>query len=267
MPLLPSRFPTKLRPRVDFAPEAFRKLIGTHGLTLRWEMQAECPCSLPVTSYGGPYAISEPKAVGTPRPDCPTCKGSGYRFHSAQEIKAVVTSAAQNPDRFRQYGEMASGMISVSTLPEHRLNLGDRLTPLDSVQRYREQHVYEAGTAINRTRYPIKPRILDLSAGLVELGVLDLYVTDATGVAAPGGARVEGVDFTISDDGGIEWINAPSDGARWSVSYTANPRYLIKDLPHPFRDTIVKTKLPAPVFSSLPINAMCALEFLASGGF
>jgi len=266
MPLLPSRFPAKLKPRIDFSPNNLRIFIGTNGLALRWEQAAECPCRRDVADYGGGFTGST-QDVSQPRSDCPTCQGRGYRYHSAQEIKANITSAAQHPDRFAQYGEMASGMISVTTLPEHRLNLGDRITPLQSVQRFRETHLYDDAIPVSQTRYPIKVRELDVIPAPLNVGVLDLYVTNAAGVAEVGGEKVEGVDYTITAEGKIQWINAPEVGASWSVSYYATPRYIVKDIPHPFRDTMIKTKALSPIFASLPINATCVLEFLDSGGF
>lgn len=273
---LPSRYPVKQIPRVDFRPAEFRKLVATHGLDISWEQAAECPCERRSAGLGLTLDAGMGGNVGSTRQarvDCPTCNGSGYRYHSLQNIKGVVTSAAQNPDRFRAYGEMAKGMISLSVLAEHRLNLGDRITLRDDpdlpeveapVQLYRETHTYE-GEDPSSTRYPIFGRTLDLDGGEVVHDVMDLFVTDIDGIAQLGGEKVKGVDYTVDGSGQIAWINPPVVGARWSVSYYGRPVYVVTDLPHPFRDTKIKFKKVSQSFSSLPINAMCALEFLSPG--
>jgi hypothetical protein len=265
MPILPSRFPVKLLPRVDFRPEEFRKLVRTHGLELTWQQSSECPCSRQSVGLGLVLDADLGSNTGTTRQarvDCPSCEGKGYLFHSSQGIRGVITSAATHPDRFKVYGEMASGMVSLSVLPEHRLNLGDRVTLGDSVQLYRETHTY-SGEDPSSTRYPIVERTLDLTAP-VTTGVMHAYQADADGTAPLGGDLVEGVDFNVVG-GALAWINPPVVGARWSISYYSNPVYLVTDLPHPYRDTIVQTKAPSPSFASLPLNAMCTLEYLVTG--
>ncbi len=275
MPVLPSFFPVKLVPRADMLGKHFRKMIAQKGLHLSWEHATECPCERRTVDMGLALDAGMGGNVGSTRQarvDCPTCGGRGYRYHSTQNIRGVVTSAAQNPERFRSYGEMARGMISLTVNAEHRLNLGDRLTLRDDpdlpeteapVQLYRETHVY-GGEDPSGTRYPIHTRTLKLAGGDATHNVMDLYVTDAAGIAQAGGEKTVGVDFTV-DNGLVDWINPPAVGARWSISYYGRPVYLVTDLPHPFRDTLIKTKLPTVTFESLPINAMCALEFLVPG--
>jgi len=271
----PSRKLAKILGRVDFFPEEFRARIQSHGLDIYWEMASECPCMRPSAGMGLVLDAGLGTNEGTTRQaraDCPKCKGTGYRHHSGQNIKGQVTGATQHPDRFRTYGEMATGMISLTVNAEHRLNRGDRITLRDDpalpetaapVQLYRETHTYE-GEVASATRYPVYTRTLDTTPPM-DLGVVDLYVSDADGIAQPGGERVAGVDFTVDGDGKIQWINPPVAGARWSISYYGRPVYLVVDLPHPFRDTKIQLKHPAQQFTSLPINAMCALEFLATG--
>lgn len=272
MPSLISRFPAKLTPRVDFRASEFRKLIGTHGMPLLWEAAAECPCARGSAGLGLTLDASIGANTGTTaqaRRDCPVCSGRGYKYHSSQYIRGVVTGAGFTPDRMRAYGESARGTISLSVLPEHRLNLGDRITikaetetpsSAVSVQLYRETKVYK-GEAATALRYPIVRRALD-TVPPQELGVMDLHVAGLDGLALANGARAEGVDFTVVN-GEIAWSNPPANGARFSVSYYAHPVYLVTDLPHPFRDTQVLFKRPAPNFTSLPLNATCTLEFMA----
>jgi hypothetical protein len=277
MPTLPSRFPVKTVPRADMMGKHFRKMIAQKGLHLSWEHSAECPCERRSAGLGLTLDADVGGNVGSTRQatvECPTCGGRGYRYHSKQNIRGVVLGATQNPDRFRAYGEMAKGMIGLTVNAEHRLNLGDRMTLRDDpdlpeteapVQLYRETHTYE-GEEPSTLRYPIKVRTdLDLVGGLATLGAVDVYVTDADGIAQAGGEKVVDVDFTVDANGAVAWINPPAVGARWSISYYASPVYIVTDLPHPFRDTLIKFKLPTVKHESLPIHAMCTLEFLVRG--
>ena len=263
MPFLKPRTPTKQKPRVDFDIDDLRTFIATNGMEVVWEMVTECPCVEPLNTYGMDEG-SKTVDAGKSNPDCPTCDGRGYFFHSKQEVVAQITSAVSDPDRFRDYGEMASGMISLTTYPENRLNLGDRITLTKSVMRTDESHKYR-GENPSSTRYPIKVRELDLESGPLDLGVLNIWVADAAGVADLSGEKVEGVDFNITAEGKIEWINPPDADGFWSISYYATPRYLVERLPHPYRDTYIERKQVTPKFTSLPVNAHCKLEFLASG--
>lgn len=258
--ILPSRFPTKLIPRVDFVPEEFRKMIRTHGLLLEWEMAAQCACNLPGQRYG--LGSGTTSNQGNKRTGCPTCKGSGFRYHSKQEIRGLITAARQNPRPYNNYGAIDIGSVSLSVNPEHRLNKNDRITVLESTQRYTEKHLYEGGT-ISALRYPIVVRTVD-TVPPQTFGVIDCYATDVEGIAQVGGEKVEGVDFTVTN-GQINWINRPDVGAYFAVSYYARPVYIVRDLPHPYRDTNILFKNPTQTFVNLPLNVICALESQGTG--
>jgi len=275
VPIIPSEFPAKATPRVDFRAGLFRKMVLTHGLDVTWEMSSECPCDMQNTALGMTLTDiaggAQKGGTGQPRPDCPTCGGSGYRYHSSQPIKGLVLGAVRDPDR-KAAGEIDSGMIRLSVLPEHRMTLGDRITMTDdpdladtsaTVHLYRETHYY-SGEAVSTPRYPVLQRALATDPAQT-LGVMDIYVTDADGVAQLGGERVEGVDFTVTAAGGIEWVTPPVVGGRWSVSYYASPVYVVTDIPHPHRDTRIGTKRPTALFESLPLQYICTLEYLTTG--
>ena len=275
MPTIPSEFPAKATPRVDFRPALFRKMILTHGLDVTWEMSAECPCDMRNTALGMTLTDIaggvQKGGTGQPRPDCPTCAGSGYRYHSSQPIKGLVLGAVRDPDR-KGGGEIDTGMIRLSVLPEHRMSLGDRITMTDdpdnadtsaTVHLYRETHYYD-GEAVSTPRYPVLQRALKTDPAQT-WGVMDIYVTDADGIAQAGGERVEGVDFTVTDAGAIAWVTAPAIGGRWSISYYAAPVYVVTDALHPHRDTRVGIKRPVPLFESLPLQYTCTLEYLTTG--
>lgn len=268
MSTFPSREPTKLRPRVDFDPERFRKLVFTKGVDLEWEQCAECPCSRNSNDFELTLDYSTSSAsTGESRPDCALCDGRGYFWHSPQPIRAVLTSGSSKTDAYAIYGEYGRGMVSVTTLPEHLPAYGDRFTVLNSVMVYRETRT-RSSNAVESLRYPAQTRTLDLATGETEARILRLQFADAQGVSDAANTLVEGVDFVVSPDGALDFSlgdangSAPVEGIRYSVSYFARPRYYVASHPHTHRDSTRKRKQPAETPLMLPIQVECSLEFM-----
>lgn len=264
---LPSRQPTKLGPRVDFRPEEFRKFFFKAGLNLVWEQAQECPCKRPTADYSLQVSLNSTARTHESRVDCAKCKGRGYFYHSSQTVRAIVTSASENPERFRLYGEFATGMINISLLPEHLPSYGDRFTMSDSVLLYRETKIRTA-QAVEEPRFPIVTRSLDLSTGGTQVGVLNLHRSNLDGTCTDAGALVEGTDFVVNASGNLDFTlgdsngNAPTTNTRYAVSYYAHPRFVVVDHPHAFRDTFIKQKSTTVDFKPLPIQCNAKLEFL-----
>lgn len=265
--ILQGRQPVKLIPRADFRPEEFRKRIFSHGLPVTWEQSAECPCSQQTGDYG--FTLSgggNAEHMTQNRPDCPACNGRGYIYHSAQEIRAIITHAKINDERFGPVGaaEYGRGLIGVTLLPEHLPALGDRFTLKASSIVFRETIV--RGTApTDTTRYPITSRGHDLAGGVLSFGVRYMIASNAEGVVNPANILVEGSAFQIDDQGRIEWIDAaqtPVEGSRISIEYYANPAYIVLDHPHSTRDTRMKFKSPTEFHQELPVYCEAGLEFL-----
>lgn len=269
---LPSRVPTKLGPRVDFKPEEFRKFLFKAGIKLKWEQAQECPCkrrSDEVTLDVG-FSVPTSSRTAENRIDCPVCKGKGYFHHSPQTVVAGVTSAVENPERFRPYGSVAPGMISITLLPEHLPSWGDRFTMLDSVILYRETREREA--VVESLKLPIVSRSLDLAQGPRDVAVLHAHKANANGTTTSALGLDIGTDFSVTVDGEIDWTlgdaagTAPAVGDRYAMAYYAHPRYIVIDHPYAFRDTFVKKKLPTETFAPLPVLCNARLEFLGTEG-
>jgi hypothetical protein len=279
-----SRRPKKLSPRVDFAPSEFRKMVFTHGLRLTWEQAVECPCKRSAADdlvVSGNNLIDILETAGEKgttfenRQECPACHGRGYLYHSPQEIRAICTRVGETPDAWKEWGEWARGALFLSTLPEHITGFHDRITLLDSVLVYRETLRRTGG--IDALRYPIKTRVLDTGSvedptesDPISVDVLYAIKADADGaVDAETSVLTKVTDYTVTEDGKIKWIaegNPPDVGSFFSISYYAAPRFVVVDIPHAFRDTWIGTKTALPYFASLPVNAMCRLEYLVSRG-
>lgn len=265
--ILQGRQPQKLAPRPDFRPEEFRKRIYSHGLPVKWEQSAECPCSQEAGDYGFTIAGGGSSSKLTQnRPDCPACKGRGYIYHSAQELRAVVTHAKVNDERFGPLGaaEYGRGLIGLTLLPEHLPALGDRFTLLASSIVFREV-ITTTGAAFERLRYPVTLRSHDLAGGAVSFGVRFMIQSDGGGVVDPTATLEEGSAFQVDAGGRIEWLDLaqkPVAGVRLSVEYYAHPVYTVLDHPHSTRDTRIQFKAPSEYHQSLPVYAEAGLEFL-----
>lgn len=269
---LPSRSPDKITPRVDFRPEDFRKLVFQRGMDLKWEQAQLCPCRRPVQDYVGSRFGDAGGTLGVkgessePRADCELCGGDGYFWHSPQTVKALVTRASSTPEAYNAWGEQARSHIFITLLPEHLPSFLDRFTMINSVLTFRESRLRKTGT-LEALRYPIVTRSLDLSTGPTNVNVLHLQAADANGLTTASGTLVQGTDFEVTD-GKIDWTlgiaagTAPPEGARYSVSYYASPRYLVTDHPHVARDTFQQVKTTSPTFTPLPIQCSAALDFL-----
>ncbi len=262
-----SRRPTKVRPRVDFNMEEYRKLVFAKGVDLTWEQCAECPCSRSASEFTLNLIESTTQTTGEARPDCELCDGVGYFWHSPQTIRAIVTGGSANTDKYAVYGEYARGMVSVSTLPEHLPAYGDRFTVLESVMVFRETRTRTAN-AVESLRYPIQARTLDLAGGLETVRVLRLQYADAQGLSQIANNLTEGVGFEITQSGEIDFSlgdtagTAPAAGTAYSIAYFARPRYYVADRPHTHRDSVNIRKSPTESPLALPVQVQCSLEFM-----
>lgn len=262
-----SRRPSKVRPRVDFNMNEYRKLVFAKGIDLEWEQCAECPCSRDSTSFTLNLIESTSQTTGEARSDCTLCEGVGYFWHSAQPIRAIVTGGSSSTDKYAVYGEYARGMVSISTLPEHLSAYGDRFTVLNSVMVFRETRTRTA-QAVESLRYPIQARTLDLENGVQIVRVLRLQYADAQGLSTLNKSLTEGVDFEITAQGAIDFSvgdalgTTPTQGQRFSVSYFARPRYYVADHPHTHRDSVYIRKSTTESALTLPVQVHCSLEFM-----
>lgn len=290
MPTITSFEPPKLGPRSDADVFELRRNILKYGHEVEWQMATVCPCgrkmsgtSNQLAAGGLPTGTSTLHTIDTreKRVSCTECKGSGVLYHSKQTIKALVLDASRDPDRWRLYGEHATGSLQFTTLPEHLPGFADRFVLKTNVMVYRERRKREGST--DSLRYPIVTRTIDVGtegspsvATTQTLNVLSCRKADSTGTIVSGELQ-GGVDFVITSDGKIDWTGgsrggstAPAVGDYYSVHYYIHPVYVVKTFPYQFRDTLVKrggqtsagTKTPAVRFESMPTKCLAWLEFL-----
>ncbi len=263
--------PPKLNPRGDIYETEIRKAFFAKALPLTWQTWTPCPCgalaTLPVP--GAPLQLKTREK----RADCPGCKGTGLNYSAGQPIRGIVQRAVKSPDRFSPAGILGAGYVSITILPEDSPGYLDRYTMTGSGMVFHDVRTRKA--TVDELRYPVFVRPVVTGTAppgsaktpvTQTFGVLRCVRADLNGVFISG-ELAEGTDFDVVS-GNIDWTKgiangkAPVVGARYGISYYANPVYLIKSLPHPVRDTMIAKKAPAPYQISLPVSVDCWLEWL-----
>ena len=274
MPTITALKPGKLIPRQDFDEINFRKEIFVHGLHMKWEMAAPCPCStkLDVTATEQVVYAATQYAEFTreKQTGCTLCSGTGWYYHSTQNIQGIVTGADRTT-KVQQYGVYGSGDVVITLLPVHLPSFMDKFTLKDVVVTYSEVLTKSSGT-LDKTRYAIVQRTMTVGTSPADpttsttttLGGLSIRSADANG-QIEATTYVEGVDFTLTAQGAIDWSvggNTPTAGTRVSVHYYCNPVFIASSFPHVFRDTRVGVTSTTDIPVALPVNVNARLEFL-----
>jgi hypothetical protein len=252
--------------RADFRPEEFRKLIIQKGLKVEWTQNSPCPCSQNSTQYGlNLQNITDVDASpGTNNQSCTVCGGSGLIYHSSQEIRAIMTQGKAD-NNIALSGLRREEDVKFTTMSEHLLSYGDKIKLKNSVIVQNETLTKTASNTVT-LKYPIIRRTLELATGQKTIGVLYCHLANSTGVAIPGAERIEGIHFNVNNSGQIVWLgdaNTPAVGTKYSISYYANPVYIIIDHPHTIRDTFNLFKTDGvETHEALPVQAYGRLAVL-----
>lgn len=246
----------KPKPRVDFIPDEFTKLVETKGYRVAWSRAARCPCP-PINDQ-----------TEQPDPNCTLCRGSGWLYFApaqatvnellvgelnpvqkrivddnAAVIRAIKTGIGTKWNQYDQIGSRMEGTLLATVRPENKLGYYDRITNLDSLIVYQE--ILDADTTATRqTRYPVVQ--------------VNLLRSESTIYTAP-------TDFSINDNGDIVWVTPVTD--RLVCHYLCHPTWLVVEHPHAVRTTqitqkVKKPKTPVGNPTSLPIQAVIKYEFL-----
>ena len=128
---------------------------------------------------------------------------------------------------------------------------------------------------VERLRYPIKAQTVVTSRSdnttpiaSYTMDVLHLR-RSANGLGGP--ALVKGVDYTVTDDGGIDWSKgdvlgtSPAVGTLFSVAYKTWPIFRVMGLPHASRNATIRAKGTGPRHEHLPVQFLARLEQYPEG--
>jgi hypothetical protein len=273
---MPGKFP-QLEPkrpdkvRIEFNPDNLRRMIAQHGLDMKWESAARCPCTRKLTQSTISGDTFEP------RTDCAGCDGEGILHFNSQPIRALGQSASQDPNLFTMYGEHAQGMLRITVLPEHIPGVLDRFTLMNSSFIWNEIRV-RTSDPVDKLRYPAYRRLVDTGQCLdptevkiKAFSVIYCRKADANGELVAG-ELLQDTDFEVTDDGDIDWsigdvlTTAPAVGEKYSMRYFARPVYIARNFPFTHRDQPLKKRRPEEVFTPLVTRVDCWLEHLGSRG-
>lgn len=256
---------TKERPRADFKPGEFDRLIGTKGYRMWWSRRGICPCA-------------NNDQTEQPDPLCKLCRGDGYySFMPDAAVKAgaredgfgnevtvspdgkavliyvVMTAMTQNVEIFEKFGEWVFGTARGTTQPQNKLGYRDRLVSADSEMVWMQVIDYaggDIGVVGKRSK-----------AGLR----FPLVTIDELRSVAK--AFKLGTDFSLTEQGEIHWLpgKAPNAGTRLSMHGTIRPPWVVIEHVNSYRDTLITgggTRLEGQRPVKLPVHAMLKLEFL-----
>ena len=198
-------------PRIaDADPNDLRQQIFDEGLRVRWEKAARCACNFVQRDEAdSAYDVTTTKEGD---PECPECKGVGYLYYGAQEIRALVHDTSADPTWLKIYGELMDGSVSITLLPEHVPSTRDRFVVLDQWRRYSEQKRHE--TNPEPLTYPII--VVPTTVGeagdatiptTINLGILNARRADENGHITDD-PMVVGTDVDVTDDGEVEYLDA-----------------------------------------------------------
>ena len=252
--------------RPDLDPSDFWALLALYGLRATWYTAARCPCGDPSESSGWRL--------------CPVCKGSGWDFFNAQQVRLLATNMRRRVEYGKRPFIAESGTDFLTVRAEHAPAKMDRIV-IEDARIVMSGLFARQSTAADPTevlRYPIAPMTYsDCDGNEKSVGVVHIRAGKGNR-QAPGAALVEGVNFDVTKDGFIDWTRgdydgtAPAaaledgtDGGLFSCYAYVRPCYRVDDWPHAVRDTRIQCGEMVDRPQALPVQFKASLEWLVTG--
>jgi len=263
--------------RVDVDPDKQRRFLYQNGLDCVWERAALCPCGVKGLSVLGAgdlrQALADPATPGdaqTLDPACPVCFGQGVIYYRSETIRALALAMQINYQPQGLVGDYAPGFAAITTYPEQQLAYRDRIRVLDAQVTVQDVKLRTAAT-VEALRFPVVARTLRLTSGDETARTLYAIKTGLDWrVPVSGAVLVEGVDFSITVDGKVDWSlgdvlgTAPVEGARYSITYFANPHFVVVDPGFPRSSRTIKKQV-TDTAKQLAIRSVCRALWLGEG--
>ncbi len=221
--------------RNDLTPSEYERLIDSKGYRATWEKATFCPAR----------SAADPTDHDINHTAC----DQGYVYFDPQEIR-VLMSGIQTRQAYMQPGRLEPGSAMATVKPQYRLSFLDKITLLDSTLRFTE--------LVTRADYGVLDPLKYEVVNVVDCRDRDHVFT-------------YGVDFNLDTNGNIQWIatgQSPVAGGPYTVSYEHHPVYIVTDLAHDIRDTMLASanqSVPKRTeeYAKLPVQAIVKLHFLA----
>ena len=247
-------WPPKLK-RADLKYDELLSTMWNMGVRAVWETRAPCPCG--------------DQGDNSPRESCPVCHGKGFEFILPQEVRITAVGYSKDLDMFNRPVPMfEKGGVMLTFRGEHAPALWDRVTITDSRVTL-SLTTQRAASGVDKLRYPIvAAEFKDADRQPYDVKIFQGRVADATGLG--GAVKTEGVDFTVTPEGNIDWaigevdplhVTAPARGTRYSIVFKTRPVYRVMRFPHAIRDTRTQWKSVDEEPQILPVQAYCELEW------
>jgi hypothetical protein len=253
--------------RVDLIEEDFRNRVWEKGSKVDWQQVCDCPCGTTSTVGGNTSSVRDFPL------DCPLCFGRGKVYTDPQEITVMMTSSSSSEEVYNVWGEFSSGTVYITFLPENLPLEWDKIVLKEGSRLYSESRIRK--NTIEPLRYPIiKRKIVSGSESSSttpvesEVGVTLCYRGIDRGISSTI-PLVEGVDFSVTADGRIDWTlgvtsgKAPKVGERYSVRYFSRPVFVVRDFPYVRRDFYEEVRREL-VYQNYPIKVLAVLEHLGA---
>jgi hypothetical protein len=267
------RFPT-LKPnpdnfRVDLIEDDFRNRVWEKGTLVSWSQACDCPCGTVSDVAGRSSAVRDFPV------NCPMCSGRGKIYTDPQDITVLMTASSSSEEVYNVWGEYSSGTSFFSFLPENLPLEWDKITLKEGSRLFTESRIRKSLGLSDSLRYAIVKRKIvsgseedayvpyeqELGTTLCYKGV-SLGVTDTTPL-------VENVDFSVTEDGLIDWSlgddlgTSPLPGERYAIRYFCRPTFVVRDFPYIKRDfyELVRGGL---VYQNYPIKVLAVMEHLST---
>ncbi len=229
--------------RADFKPEEFTRVILQHGKRVIWRKAMLCPCIRKVTDQADLA--------------CVECDGSGYFYVDPLEIQAVMLAFDKRTRLYEKFGLWASGEVSVTTQPDHRIAWRDSLEMISDLMNFNEL-ITKGNRRGRRQNLPARTdvaryRISKLTKAMIKTpaGIVALDLD---------------VDLDVNSDGHIVWTpigdKKVDDKTVVSIHYDFHPVWVVMSHPHVQRSDIKGFKEVPDKEQPLPLQASAQLDYL-----
>lgn len=219
------------QPVVNFDKNSFDATLWNKGYNVLHEESRPCPC--------------RSKNSGSPLPNCQNCRGFGWVFINPIRTKALVSNINKK-QRYVEWSEETIGTISATLMNDDKLAEMDRITFLEVVSKRSE---------ILKIRESSSQKFVFLTYKPNE--ILDVFYFESSSTPL---IKLTESQYGISSENEyillLNFTEPSGFNGVVTVGYLCNPSYIIIDLPHDLRASMIMNSMGQLEKIDLPINAI-----------